>query len=668
MKHVKVGGMSEASYGLRTLERIRDEKLGNYTVLFAGPWSLEKLRQVVTFCKENNMCFVMDEMWSRRNGVLRSGYTGINKEEFRKIIAEAGETFDGTLFMCEYGGLTLYWPQSTVAGSPNLIPPTECAAVAKDSLVTKLRQLIKSATDSIVSPPLICIEAAGIAKYLYEAGIDRVDLEVTYSPFTELCYSAIKGATIAYNKDRFGVDMAMVWYGGNEHDVLWRHRWRTSLYHAFIRGADPIYAEHGIMDYKALGKNFSTDSEQVKMFRKELSDFARFCASHPRPSGFPMSRIAVISGNLDSFAPGAFGQPYIWGQRGSDGIKTGTAEDSWELFNSFYQKLPWEFRYVLGEQDLSGNPPLGQVDIIPAESSLSLMRNYDCLIFLGWNTMTPEIYNNIEKYVRQGGHILATLAHFDTRTKRNAPISLIHDGDFQNLFGLSVDIVKDKTHEGGIKFKQQPSRGNYNFPLWTEQCDPKYYDGGFPLGDVTLTTAEVIAVGSDVFSDTWENMFQNPIFVTNKLGKGMAFLVNSTEFPGCRGLKRFYKDLLHFFAVAWQKDIIVETCDHVRFAVYAEGDMHIIYLLNTEPNCIHQAIISNGSNNKIPFNVPPGEPIAVYTNELCLVCPKDLRTRIVKMEMKKETLLLSLPSKQEFCKEVLVFIDGGEWKGKVTFC
>ena len=100
MHHVKAGGMSEAGYGLKTLHRIRDEKLGNYTVLFVGPWSLEKLRQAVAFCKENKMCFVMDEMWDRLRGGLKPGYAEIKKAELKKIIIEAGKTFDGTLFMC----------------------------------------------------------------------------------------------------------------------------------------------------------------------------------------------------------------------------------------------------------------------------------------------------------------------------------------------------------------------------------------------------------------------------------------------------------------------------------------------------------------------------------------------------------------------------------------
>ena len=43
-----------------------------------------------------------------------------------------------------------------------------------------------------------------------------------------------------------------------------RHRLVYSLFHAFLRGADPVYAEHGVMDYKALGKHYGTEHPQIK--------------------------------------------------------------------------------------------------------------------------------------------------------------------------------------------------------------------------------------------------------------------------------------------------------------------------------------------------------------------------------------------------------------------
>jgi hypothetical protein len=656
MNHIKVGGMSESGYALETVKRIQSEKLGDYTVLFAGPWSLEKVKALADFCKENKVYFVMDEMWSRLSGVMTDDYAKCDVDELRKTLEGAGEYFEGSLFMCEYGGLTLYWPESTVAGSPNIIPSTNCAADAKKHFVEKLRELIHKASDSVPGP-LICIEASGTARYLFEAGIDRVDLEVTYDRFNELYFSATKGACLAYDRKCFGTDMAMVWYGGNEHNELWRHRWKTSLYHAFIRGADPIYAEHGLMDYKALGKKLDTGAPEVKMFRKELAGFADFAKKHPRPSGFPIAKIAVMYGNLDSFA---MGEKHVWGQRGPDGIKSGSAEDSWELFNSFYRRQPWEFRYAIGDHDYSGNPPLGQVDVIPADCPLSLMRKYDCLIFLGWNTMTSEIYANLSEFVKHGGHLLATLAHLDTRTDRNAPISIVHNGDISELFGVTVSVGND-FNDQGVKFLRQPSAGNYDFPLWTAVCDPKYDDGGFPVGKIEIKTAEIIAGGSDRFGDSVKNIERHPLLTANRCGKGMAFLVNSTEYPGFRNLRRFYKDLLYHFNSAFQKDILVEAGDSVRFAVYPENGMNVIYLLNTDSGREQQVLISVGVNKNIPIMLRAGEMLAIYCTERCLVVPGNADSRITGIKIKNGKLVISKYLETDKLENIACFMDGREY-------
>ena len=75
--------------------------------------------------------------------------------------------------------------------------------------------------------------------------------------------AGVAGATRSAGKETFGADMAMVWYGGSQHDGLWESRYRTSLYHAWLRGADPVYAEHGIMDYHALGKRYGKNHPDV---------------------------------------------------------------------------------------------------------------------------------------------------------------------------------------------------------------------------------------------------------------------------------------------------------------------------------------------------------------------------------------------------------------------
>lgn len=663
MKTVEVGGMSEAGYGVNTLKTIQAEKLGTYTVLFRGPWDLGQLRQVVDFCKANGMRFVMDETFNRLSGDLWEPYATVDLDEYNQLIAEAGGHFDGSLFMCEFGGMMLYWPPNFVMGSPNVISKTDCALAAKNEMLGKLRQLIKKSAGTVVIPPMICIEAAGgMAKYLYEAGMDRVDLEVIYDRFTEFSYSAIKGAAIAYDKMRFGVDLAMVWYGGNSHDELWFKRWQTSLYHAFIRGADPIYAEHGLMDYKALGKELGTNAPEVQTFRAKLGNFAAFAARHPRPAGFPEARIAVISGNLDSFA---LGQPSVWGQRGEGGVKSGSPEHSWELFNTFYQKIPWEYRYATGTADYSANPPLGQVDVIPADSPVAVLKRYNVLIFLGWNTMTPGIYGNLKAFVSGGGHLLCTLAHLCVNTVRGESPRLINTGDLRDLFGVAVETM-DQAVKVGVKFKANPSKGNYRFPLWSAVCDPKYDDGGFPAAGLRLEGAELLAVAAENFGDQWDVLDHSPVLTANTLGQGMAFLVNSLEYPGYHGMRRFYQDLLRFFAAAWQNEFMVESSDRIRFAVYHENGMAIIYLLNTDPSCRQEARLFAGPTPAVTVMLDPGELRVCYRAGNCLAIPADHHSRITALRRDNNTMLISLYEGRQAVPAISCFEDGRNWDGQVV--
>ncbi len=643
-QHVQVGGMSESGYGLETLKTIKKEKLGNYTVLFVGPWKPEQLGELAEFCRKNNCKFVMDEMINRLTGKLTGAYEKFDIEAFAGIIENYRDCFDGSLIMCEYGGLMLYWPENYVKDSKMPLSQTNDFAEAEIEMIGRLKNVIEYAKGKGMPSPLVCIEASGgVSKHLYKAGIDRVDLEVTYNPNNEFFYSAVKGATKAFNKERFGVDMAMVWYGGNQHDELWFKRWKISLLHAFIRGADPIYAEHGLMDYKALGKNFDSSHPKVKKFRKALGELAELAKNHPRPKGFSKAKIAVIHGNLDSFA--ALGQTHVWGQRQNDDMKNGSAEASWELFNTFYRRLPWEFRYKCGESDYSGNPPFGQVDIIPAESSLELMQQYECLVFLGWNSMTTELYDKLTGFVKNGGHLLMTAAHLNCATSRKQGFCPINNGNVRELFGITISTKSPEKLSLGIKFKQNPPMGNYQFPLWSPNCDPKYCDGSFPMAKIELNSAEILAIGSDKFVDgDWND---NEVALTsNQCGKGMAFLVNSLEYPGYHGLKNFYSDLLQFFGAAWQGDIKVECSDRIRYAVYEDDGLYIVYLLNTEENIKHEILISYDLNKNIPVNLQAGELKAVYCKGSLIAIPENINDRIIELAMDDKEIIFKTLKKQ----------------------
>lgn len=269
-------------------------------------------------------------------------------------------------------------------------------------------------------------------------------------------------------------------------------------------------------------------------FRDELAKLAKFAEENLRSDAYPLAKIAFVSGNLDSFA---MGQPYVWGQRreGST-VPVGPAEYSWDIFNSVYRKRPWEFRYRFADHDFSGNPPLGQVDVIPLEASLETLRRYDCLIFLGWNTITPEYYDVLKRYVEGGGHLLCTLAHLDTRVDRDDPVSLLNDGDFSVLFGVKVSL-NGLINKYGVKFKQNSPDSAYQFPLWSDVCDPKYGDGEIAVADVAVGAADIIADFAKGFGEKWEDLDKRPAITANHLGKGLAFLIQTPEFPGAVGLR-----------------------------------------------------------------------------------------------------------------------------------
>ena len=91
-RSVRVGGMSESSYGTATMECFKREKLGNYTVLFVGPWTPDKLRAIGEFCRKENMRFVMDEMMNRLTGEFTPSYLPVKKEVL-EVLEEYRDAF-----------------------------------------------------------------------------------------------------------------------------------------------------------------------------------------------------------------------------------------------------------------------------------------------------------------------------------------------------------------------------------------------------------------------------------------------------------------------------------------------------------------------------------------------------------------------------------------------
>lgn len=601
MRTVRVGGMSESPYGSKTVETIAAEGLGDYTVLFCGPWNAQGIRDVAAACRRHGVKFTMDEMFSRRNGGFRGRYADV-KDEVIQELHRSRDVLDGCLILCEFGGLAFNWPESTVTGGRKKPPAARTYSEAAANTVRCMRDSIDEAKAAGLPRPYVCIEPTGgcAASHIYRAGIDRIDFEVVYGDDLERRYAAVVGATRAFGKTSFGVDMAMVWYGGNQHDRLWETRWLTSLYHAYLRGADPIYAEHGLMNYQALGKDYGTDHPDVKRFRRCVAKFAAWAKAHPRPAGLPRTAVAIVQGRNDGYVGGW--QTHLWGQRLDDRFRIGEADYAWEILDGLYRRRSWENRDKFGDNDYSGNPPLGAVDMLPYDASQECLGQYRLLAFLGRNYMDEALYGKLIEYVRNGGTLLLAASHLDTADTPDAGFTPFRNGDWRELTGVSM--VGGMTNMAyGLKFTAEPPCG-WRFPLWSPDCDPKFTDGGFAMPVLRSHTAQTLAVASDRFLDGAFRKDMLPVLYANRIGKGTVVFLPATDPIGSHGVRYLYDFLLKSAVEAVDVYPKVECSDRVRYAVYPGK----LYVLNTEES-LRQEVVVTKSKGSSPVSamLEPGE-------------------------------------------------------------
>jgi len=599
-KKVDVGTICEATNGMLTPQTVVNEKLGNYLALFVGPWKYELLKEVCEYARKNHLKIGTDEFINRMSGDWRDDYRK-NIDRIAALFNEYADVTDGIYSMSEFGGVRFYWPLSSIEnGTTKPAPAENYADAEKDvcDLMTRTLNIIRKTGFKI---PVISIEARGLAAHFYlRNGVNKVYMEMTYQD-SEMLFAGGKGAAKAFHAPNFGVDMATLWYGGNRHDELWYTRWRTSLYHAFIRGADPIYAEHGTSGYRnVLGDSRDNNDPEVKRFRSVLSDFAQFAEKNPRPEGYPEAAVAVMQGRYDGFVGQK--QTHLWGQRQNEAYRIGDPDRSWDLYHNLYRRRPWENRDRVGKTDFTGNPPLGQADIIPYDTPDEILSGYRLIMFLGRNSMDESLYQRLLRFVRNGGQLLMCSVHMNASIVPNGGFEAFNNGDWSELFGVRMRSEK-KVHSFGVKYKKSPSCG-WELPLWTTICDPKYPGAGFSCLDLEVTDGEMLAAASERFNDQMLNVkaesgtaatanagtdaetaawtrLKNGMIFGKKIGKGYAVLVNTLDFPGSQAMSEFYPVLMDAACDANRPYPRVECSDRVRYAVYP-GTPRTLYILNTE--------------------------------------------------------------------------------------
>ena len=605
---VQTGSIAEGGYGVATAETLTRDGCGNLLNLFHGKWTPEKIRAVGEHCRKHGCVFTMDEMFNRWSGKMKDEYTP-QKEALLAALRDYSDVCVGTQHYSESGGLMFYWhPKNAMnkgAFSPRIAKGGNSLAQAYESTCAQVREDLRQAKEAGLPGPVFSIECAfGFSPYLLRAGYDRVDLEVVYSDELERAYAGTKTAAEVFGRKRFGTDMAMDWYGGMQSDALWEARWRTSLYHAYIRGADPIYNEHGLMSLMCHERKYEHDHPVTVRYRKALSDFTAWCKAHPRADGYPLATVGAIQGRFDGYV-GIF-QTHLFGQRANEAFRVTEADrTAWRLFDGLYRRRGWQERDNWGEADYSGNPPLGAAGLVPFDAPDAALAKYRFLFFLGRNVMDDALYAKLVAYVKNGGTLMLTASHLTLQDVPNGAFIPYNGGDWSALVGVKMQGGKPWHLPHGMKFVKNPGPG-WNFQPLTNMWDPDFIEGGFDVPTLTATTAKPFAVASDRFVEKNMAACKGVLFV-NEIGKGRVIFLASLDSPGAFGVRKLYAFLMAKAMEAIGKEVWpkVECSDTVRWNVYPDDT---IYLLNTEMHLVQEAIVQRAAGApRVTLKLNPGE-------------------------------------------------------------
>lgn len=442
-------------------------------------------------------------------------------------------------------------------------------------------------------PAVLAVEATTFSRYNFEAGVDYAFAEMMCGN-PEIMFASVRGASKAYGKKWWASHIANEWYGGfRNEDPLKYKRLKLAYYYSFIAGAKYIYPESGDVRIASYGYDYSAEDVFCKTYRSVWNEFSDFVHLHSRPSAGPKVKIGFLQGNLDSYT--AWGGTTVWNRFGSEDWAYGDPEQGWEYLDSLYKAEKWHVPTVYGEFDTTASIPFGLYDIVPAEAPAEVLQQYDCLIFLGWNTMKDEIYENLKNYVWQGGKLFLSVPHLNTGTSREKAHSLLNNGDCSDFLGCTINGEGRKLNSG-VKFIEESLIRGYLYPYTRNgMCDPICSSGYIRCADVTLTSGKVIAILADKFNKWRED--SPPILVENAYGKGFTSLITAWDFPGATGLSKLFKILLRAIMAGEHQraDITVTGSDKVHYAVYPDGETgFIVYLLNTDYNLSNKVNVIYG--------------------------------------------------------------------------
>ena len=541
-------------------------------------------------CADNKIYFAFNGGGDRPTG-------GIDAEKLKKIKEIAGEYFL-SYNLSELG--SVYANKGSGYGCPYKEPWKDLQQ-PKDNFINIVRKFgEENSGGGVVETSLL--ESGAHMSFECEAGLSFPTFE-SLAGDTEIGTAFARGTQRAYNCERFGLYIPHNWYGGQRNeDPLKIKRFMLSYYHGYLSGCGVFVLESADEKINTHGTDLGYDNPISAYYRKCMEDFAKFTKADFRPVGGPKVKVAFVRGNLDGYSFRHTGSS-LWRGHMQEEFGYAAPEYTWRVLDVIKHKKTWAETHNYGEVDLSGAPAYGLYDVIPANVGVEIFSKYDYLIFVGWNTMTDEIYENLKAYVRQGGRLFMTAAHLNTTNKRTGEMSLIRNGDVSDLFGCKLDAENAIHTEDGSKFTESIVPEFKWCKALMDMSDPFFADGYADYAKVELTTGVITARLANAFR------IKNPdalpaSLVENKVGDGYAVLMTSLDYPSGANFAMYCTLVREILTASHrQAHIKVYGADSLRFSVY-EGDK--VYLLNTDFDNKIFATVDYGTEKK-EFVLNPGE-------------------------------------------------------------
>jgi len=531
----------------------------------------------VKFLTENKIYFIF--LYTLQHPP-KSEESHLSKEVVSQIKEIAGKYFmgdklgeTGSSFACKFQG---YYNNGEGKGKDDYIP--DCNIPDMETAHKKYIQYVSKYIEignKLGMPEMLTGEATCLSKYNLEAGSTIPILELMCG-HPEMLIANTRGAAKAYNSKMWGTYIAHEWYGGMRHDdILKAKRLELAYKYAYLSGSSLFCLESGDEAIDSYGYKFSEDSPLCREYQRVITEFSKYIKTDKRPAGGPKVKLAFVQGNHDAW--GGWGGSSLWNQFNRREWGHGEAEYSWRLPEEIGTKRVWNDIANFGEKDLSALPVFGMYDIIPAEAPKEKLLMYDYLIFLGWNSMTDEILDNLIYYVSNGGKLLMTAAHLNQNVKRDKELILSDNEKIEKLFGCRLGDKPILTN-GGVKFEFS-SLNSLLYPGTKDKiCDPIYSAGYISYLNCELTSGHKVAEISECFLNEKEGL---PYIIENKLGNGVATLVCTSNYPGNPAVYPLYRTMVREIITqsARETDIKVTSNGALRYSVYNNGK---IYLLNTD--------------------------------------------------------------------------------------